>query len=379
MSKRVDINEKLKEINKNSKYKYKLIMEYKSNKHKCIEAYCSEHDYRWLTRYNTITTGAKCYYCGIDKNKNARKLNIENIKDNFNFNIEVIGEYINNQTRNIKCTCNKCGHEWMCSVSKFHRNCSKCNENNRSIDRMNKKLDKIKNKFPNLDFSDFKPKDEIEKSIVRCLIHNTEYKKSYSNLAYYFKTINVCNKCELKSKEKYYLNKLKNINNNFKFEFIYGDKEDKRKIKIKCENGHNTIKNYYKFISNPVCTKCNKSKPEKEIVEFIRTFYNNKLIENNRNIILNEHSGHYLELDIYLPDINLAIEFNGTYYHSDEFIRRSRIGFNNAKEYHNYKTDKCKEKNIKLIHINESEWTNNKSQILNNIKNFILKSVKQPI
>lgn len=378
MSKRVDINDKLKEINKISKYKYKLIKEYKSNKHKCIEAYCPEHDYRWLTRYNTITTGAKCYYCGIDKNKNARKLNIETIKDNFNFNVKVIGEYINNQTRNIECTCKKCGHKWICSVSKFYRSCSKCREYSKEIERMNKKLDKIKNKFPNLDFSDFKVKGLKDKSIIKCKIHNTVFKKSYANLSYSFKDINVCKKCELEKKEKKYLEKLRKINTEVKLDFIGGFKNASHKNLIFiCEKGHKNTTSYSNYLKNHKCLKCHKSKPEIEIVEHIKTFYDKKIIENTRKIIKNIYSGQNLELDIYLPDIKLAIEYNGRYWHSDENITSSRIGFNSSKEYHEYKTNKCKEQGIKLLHIDDIYYLKNKMKILEEIKNIILKKLEQ--
>jgi hypothetical protein len=60
-------------------------------------------------------------------------------------------------------------------------------------------------------------------------------------------------------------------------------------------------------------------------------------------------------LDIYLPDYNLAIEFNGIYWHSETQGK--------DQYYHIDKSKKCWEKKINLIHIFEDEW-NNKSQIL---------------
>ena len=157
-----------------------------------------------------------------------------------------------------------------------------------------------------------------------------------------------------------------------KFKYIRSDV----KGLVICENKHEWMISLDNFIQNKGCPKCNlsgHSKPEKEIVNFIKSFYNGKLIENNRNIILNEYSGNYLELDIYLPDINLAIEFNGRYWHNDEMIKENKNGFNTAEEYHQYKTRKCKEKDIELIHIDEKDYIKNKNEILNNIKNKISK------
>jgi hypothetical protein len=46
------------------------------------------------------------------------------------------------------------------------------------------------------------------------------------------------------------------------------------------------------------------------VVDFIKSIYNGKIITNNRKILKGK------ELDIYLPDEKLAIEFDGIYWHS---------------------------------------------------------------
>lgn len=66
-----------------------------------------------------------------------------------------------------------------------------------------------------------------------------------------------------------------------------------------------------------------------------------------------------LELDIYIPEKKIAIEFNGNYWHSDKYI---------DKNYHRDKTFNCAQKGIKLIHVFEYEWTDDrKRSILENI------------
>ena len=132
--------------------------------------------------------------------------------------------------------------------------------------------------------------------------------------------------------------------------------------------------------SNPYsiyCHKCIKlySNKEKELVEYIKSIYNGKIIENDRTILQGK------ELDIYIPEYNLAIEFNGSYWHSDTFKNKS---------YHLEKTKSCKEKEINLIHIFEHEWDMNKDacksivyNILHNtnknIDNIILKEIDNKI
>ena len=81
------------------------------------------------------------------------------------------------------------------------------------------------------------------------------------------------------------------------------------------------------------------SKPENEVAEFVQSLIpNTQIVRNTRSII------SPLELDIYIPDKKLAIEFDGILWHSEG------VG-NKPKKYHIIKTMACKEKGIKLIHI----------------------------
>lgn len=84
---------------------------------------------------------------------------------------------------------------------------------------------------------------------------------------------------------------------------------------------------------------------EQELVKFIKTIYDGIIIENDRSII------KPYELDIYIPDKHIAIEFNGIYWHNSK---------NKSKNYHLMKTEMCEKKNIRLIHIFENEWINDK-------------------
>lgn len=77
----------------------------------------------------------------------------------------------------------------------------------------------------------------------------------------------------------------------------------KTKSIIVCYKGHEYMNSYNTFVNGGHrCPKCsnNKSKPETEIIEFIKTFYNGAIEQSNRNIIRNHKTGNYLELDIYI-------------------------------------------------------------------------------
>lgn len=90
------------------------------------------------------------------------------------------------------------------------------------------------------------------------------------------------------------------------------------------------------------------SSGHQEIIDFIKSFYNKKLCVNDRSAI------NPFELDILLPDDNIAIEYNGLYYHSFNNIESKEEKFK-----HYYKYDLCSSNNIKLIQIFENEWIDN--------------------
>lgn len=103
----------------------------------------------------------------------------------------------------------------------------------------------------------------------------------------------------------------------------------------------------YAHLAKQGCPICNGkngfSLAEKEIVDFIKSIYSGEIIENSRKIIPPK------ELDIYLPEKKIAIEYDGFYYHS------GNVKPNN---YHYQKTLDCEKKGIQLIHIFENEWIN---------------------
>ena len=69
------------------------------------------------------------------------------------------------------------------------------------------------------------------------------------------------------------------------------------------------------------------------------------------------------ELDFYLPKFNLAIEFDGLYWHSESAHKN--------KNYHLNKTNLCNNKNIRLVHIFEDEWLYRKNVCLDLLSRFL--------
>lgn len=95
------------------------------------------------------------------------------------------------------------------------------------------------------------------------------------------------------------------------------------------------------------CPRCSKnvSKPEQEVLEFIKDIYGGVIIDRDRNII------GPLEIDILLPEEKIGIEYCGLYWHSDKFLGRT---------YHKNKLDAMREVGYDLITIFDNEWMDKK-------------------
>jgi len=69
------------------------------------------------------------------------------------------------------------------------------------------------------------------------------------------------------------------------------------------------------------------------------------------------------ELDIYIPSHNLAIEFNGLYWHSEQCGK--------DKWYHYNKWKECQKHGIRLIHIFEDEWIDKQRIVESKLKSVL--------
>lgn len=136
-------------------------------------------------------------------------------------------------------------------------------------------------------------------------------------------------------------------------DFIYMDSQTKF---VHIEDIPKIIK--YASIKRP---HCSSSRAEKDIVAYIQTFYTGAILENKRKAI------YPFELDIYLPDLKIGIEYNGMRWHS--------IELGTPKDYHLMKSLKCREKNIRLIHIYEFEDLDTQKYLL---KSLMLGTDKYP-
>lgn len=111
-----------------------------------------------------------------------------------------------------------------------------------------------------------------------------------------------------------------------------------------------------------LCRHCEnpQSKSEESLFEFLRYIYSGEIIHHSesRKII------SPYELDFYIPEKKIAIEFDGIFWHSE-------LNGGKDKNYHLKKTEMCEKKGIQLIHIFENEWVRKNDIVKSRIKNLL--------
>lgn len=107
-----------------------------------------------------------------------------------------------------------------------------------------------------------------------------------------------------------------------------------------------------------------QSMAEKEIAEFLSGL--GLEVESRLRSIIPPH-----ELDIYLPDHKVAIEYHGLYWHCESQIK--------DRDYHRKKWEACHERGIRLIQIFENEWSSKKRVVQSLLRSMFGQSKQFPI
>lgn len=134
---------------------------------------------------------------------------------------------------------------------------------------------------------------------------------------------------------------------------------------------HRRIKYKIDFCYNCI-PKSGTSVLEKNLLNYIKEIYPGTIIENDKTIIAPK------ELDIVLPELKLAFEFDGVYWHMDsrifeatDYNSKKRMTAKEVWEYDKQKIKLCENVGYKLIRIKEIDWVNDNINTKNFIKNII--------
>lgn len=343
-------------------FNYQLLSKKYESAHKKLKMKCPFGHIIFMTWAN-FSQGCRCNECAGNQTLTIEYIK-ETIKD-FAPNYTLLtGKYINANTK-MFWKCPK-GHIFERNWNKFYWRNQKCNIC--ATKQYNLSYENVKEYIKSFGYKLLS--DEYINNQTKLMIQcpkNHKFEMAYNS----FQRGSRCPDCYKEIQAKNLSLDYKDVRfyiESFNYKLLSDEyKNSITKLMIQCPKGHVYWVTYGNFQSGKRCPKCyaesTSSKQEREIQEFIPLIYNEKIINNDRNTILNPLTGYYLELDVYLPDINKAIEFNGTYWHSEaklNTVKRDKI-----------KKEQCDKLGIDLLIIEEQMWNYDKSHCLNLIENFI--------
>jgi len=155
-----------------------------------------------------------------------------------------------------------------------------------------------------------------------------------------------------------YITPLFNKEDYISFDFDKGHKT------YKCLQCDNEISMESLIPQNIYCPRHTfKSKPEFEINQWLLSLNPDLDIQMNKRFYYDGKK--FFELDVWLPEFNIGIEYHGLYWHSD--LHKSKFA-------HQQKWNFFHEKNIQVFQIFESEWINQKPIVQSIIQMKLKKS-----
>lgn len=129
-------------------------------------------------------------------------------------------------------------------------------------------------------------------------------------------------------------------------------------------NSKDIVKHLYANNDKLLNSVQSTSVAEVEIADYISKYYTIQ-----RNTF---HFGKNINIDIYIPDLNIAIEYCGLYYHSENSSGRN-------KTYHLNKMKICNDNGVRLITIFADEYQNNKHLVYHKLDHILNIRSKQVI
>ena len=350
MSKRLTTTEFIEKAKKvhGDRYDYSKV-EYKTAKEK-VHLICPDHGDFWQDAFSH-TIGIGCPECGKVKTTNAQKFSTEEFIKRA---VEIHGDKydyseVDYRTARIKVTiiCREHGEfEQIPDAHLRGHGCAKCRDSENSdrnsigaeeFIRRAREIHGDKYGYELVEYTDI---DSPVKLI--CPIHG-----EYEQIAYVHLHSNGCRKCGNKIRaEKKTIDREEIL---ARFRCMHGDSYDyslfeyngtqKKSIFICKKHGafQQTPEHHMDGSGCPVCG-LHMSKTEYYIASILEGY--TEVVKRNRSILNGK------EIDIFLPEYKIGIEYNGSYFHSEKFQNDPTWHLVNKQRI-------CDAKGIKLIHISD--------------------------
>ena len=282
--------------------------------------------------------GVNCNLHSEDGKSKVKKTMIDK------YGVDNFSKSDNYKEKTYKSNIEKYGTKHFFQSEYFKNSSNKTLYNKYGIDSYSK-TNEFKEKYKNTCLNKYGETNTFKVEIFKEQIKNTNIEKY--GVDYYTKTDEFKEKVRNTNIEKY------DVEYFFQSEYF---KEKLKKTNIeKYGTEHFFQSEYFKEKFNKICNPIGDSKSikEKDLFEFINNNYSGDIIQSYRD---------GLEIDIYLPELNIGFEFNGLYWHSDKF---------KEKNYHLDKTNHFKNKGIRIIHIWEDDWVHKQEIVKSQISNII--------
>ena len=133
---------------------------------------------------------------------------------------------------------------------------------------------------------------------------------------------------------------------------------------FKCLSCDHTFSRKFEYHRSPICKVCNptekkyRSSEEIAVHDFIESVYAGPILHSDRTII------NPYELDIVLPQLKIAVEYCGLYWHSE-------LSGNKAWAYHANKMKIANTSGYRLITIFSDEWKSNQQLVKDKLKHIL--------
>jgi hypothetical protein len=131
-----------------------------------------------------------------------------------------------------------------------------------------------------------------------------------------------------------------------------------------CAAGHEFSKDYHGVMSGgrwcPVCAETKNSTAETVFFAFVKGLVP-EAISRVRGVFGNRGRKGGFELDVYIPSMNKAIEFDGDFWHSSP----------EAQERDRRKDEACRAKGIELLRVSFRRWSRKRASVKQEVRAFL--------
>ena len=364
-----------------NKYDYSNV--YYISKKDHVDVYCPKHDFLFpITPEKHIHRKQGCKYCGAESQSQKQMFSLDELikqfrrihGDKYNYD-HVIYKGIH-EPINIICPI----HGKFPQSPNSHKRgngCPDCGTESLK-DTLDTVISKLPEEFKFYDYSKAVYVDSTTEIIITCNTCGTEFKQIPRSLIQGHGCKNCSSRIKADNarlKPEEILQKAKEVHGD-KFEYgsLEGYENNTFVWKIKCPKHDWFDQPVASHLRGNGCKDCAKelssSKAEKELVNYLKSL-GPDVYQTYRPFWMNGE-----ELDIFIPSLNLAIEYNGGTYHHSTF--NTGVDFYDATrrppDYHLNKFMICKDNNVKLIHIFDFEdiklWYDLLRDLILNINNY---------